>query len=172
MIVIEEVLMEVFSLIPERNWSYNNIDNITPKPKYHFGDSKEANRFINNKGVSSYPLIYQTSTTQIDTKKYTETTLQLVLATRNENTSLYNTERWATSYKNVLLPLLDDVKACLEGCGVTAFDYVYEVSKVPNYSETESKDKNTFVDIVDAITLSVDIRFLKGCINKQINFKR
>lgn len=173
MIVIEEILSELFQLIPVRQWKdSNDIAQETPKPKYHFGDTKEANRFIIAQDTKAYPLIYQTSTRQLDTRKWSETTLTLVLATRNTELSLYNTERWAMSYRNVLLPLLDDVKRCLERSGVIASDFDYNIDKRPNYSETDSKDKNKFVDIVDAIILSLDVRFIKACINKDINFKR
>lgn len=173
MIVVEEILQALFVQIPEwffLNDSAERID--VPKPQYHFGDVKEANRFITAKKTDCYPLIYQILGEETHTRGYITTNLQLVLCTQNRNIEQFNTERWQISYKNVLVPLLERVQACLEQAGVVTSEFNYTIRKEPNYSETPtSKDKNAFVDIVDAIVLNVDVVIRpKGCVNKNIKF--
>ena len=172
MTVVEERLSELFYLIPARTFTDSNgVEHTTPKPKYHFGDAKEANAFINGRKNDAYPLIYQISNTETHTEKGVDTRLELVLAMQNLKVSMYNTERWATSYQNVLMPLLQNVQTALEKSGIIVSNFEYEVIKHPNYSETEAKDKTAFVDIVDAIVLTVQIKIINGvCINHYIKF--
>lgn len=164
---VEETLKAIFEQLPNRT---------VRKPVYHFGDGKEANRFIAESKFAVYPLIYQTSTDEIQTEKWIETDLELVIATQNLNVEMFNTERWATSYRNVLMPLVQDIQGAFEQSGViipsSGSNLSYSLSKRPNYSETESKEKNAFVDIVDAIVMRVGIRITEGCVNKNISFNR
>lgn len=173
MIVVEEVLQALFSQITE--WFFlddeaNRID--VRKPQYHFGDVKEANRFITDKNTDCYPLIYQILGEETHLKGYVTTNLQLVLCTQNKNIEQYNDVRWKISYEKVLLVLLERVQACLEQSNVIHSEFNYTIRKEPNYSETPSKERNAFVDIVDAIVVNVDVVIRpKGCVNKNIKFK-
>lgn len=167
MIVVEDVLKALFIQIPERT----NNGVAVRKPFYHFGDKKEANKFISAKGSDCYPLIYQISNEETHLKEYVTTTLELVICTLNENQDQFNTERWELSYKNVLLPLLNDIIKCLEESMIIFSEWEYSITKVPNYSDTEAKEDNGFIDIVDAIVLSVEVTIRpKGCLNKNIKF--
>lgn len=177
-IVVEEVLAEIFNLIPDRQFSYaKGDDTVTvpvPKPKYYFGDAKECNKLIALRDGELYPLIYQTSTTETQNPdaKEVSTDLVLVLAHRNTEVNLINTQRWATSYKNILMPLVNNVYKALQQSGWVRFDSTYELEKVPNYSETDVKDLNAFADIVDAVIfrVSITLNITNKCINKNINF--
>lgn len=177
-IVVEEVLSDIFNLIPDREYSYaKGDDTVTvhvPKPKYYFGDAKECNAIIKKRGENIYPLIFQTSISEDqDNRSGNVTTdLVLVLAHRNTRIDLLNTQRWATSYKNILMPLVENVLQALSESGWVRFDGTYTLEKVPNYSETPANDKNAFIDIVDAIILSATITLntRNKCINKNIKF--
>lgn len=179
-IVVEEVLSDIFNLIPDRQYSYaKDDDTITvtvPKPRYYFGDAKECNALIKKRGEKIYPLIFQTSNSEGHNRDAREVTtdLVLVLAHRNTRIDLLNTQRWATSYRNILMPLVDNVIQALSESGLIRFDGTYTLEKVPNYSETEAKDKNAFIDIVDAIIFraTITLNVKNKCINKNINFNK
>lgn len=178
-IVVEEVLSTIFNLIPDREFTYaKDDDSITvhvPKPKYYFGDAKELNKVMKLKDGEIYPLIFQTSTIETQNQKAGDVTTDLVLVLAHRNTEEYltNTQRWATSYKNILMPLVDNIyQAFIQSKWVT-FDSTYELEKVPNYSETSAKEKHGFNDIVDAIVFRATVRLTPNvCINKNINFNR
>jgi len=155
MIVVEECLMQLFNTF-------------IPEAKYHFGDDKEANAFIKGSNGNSYPLIYQTSNNWRDgvNKRFIETDLVFILAVRNEHTDMYNTNRWATSYRNVLLPLYEKVKAIFTQSKIILSATDYEVTNHPNYSEVETtKAKNKFIDIIDALEVRVTLKITNGCID-------
>src|SRR5687768_14708966 len=108
-IVVEDKLSALFSLIPSRTYTDVNENEITvPAPRYHFGDAKECNALLKSKNFNVYPLIFQTSTTETQNPKANSVTtdLVLVLATQNKKVQLLNTQRWETSYKNILMPLV------------------------------------------------------------------
>ena len=160
MIVVEERLTDMFALLPL-------IDGF--KPVYHFGDGKELNKFIIESKHKVYPLIYQTSYEEIqDTKSdYVDVDLELVLAVQTR-TDLYNTERWATTYRNVLMPLLSNIDTIFKQSGIIRSDYKYRLRKRPNYSQTDSKDKNATVDILDALVFNLNVEITSDCINQNI----
>jgi len=163
MIVVEERLAEVFAQLPP-------IGGVACK--YHFGDGIEANKFIKGANHDVYPLVYQTSnnwTGMVVPEIEVETDLVLLLCVQNLNQDMYNSERWATSYRNVLLPLFENVDKALQRSGIISSDYRYSVRNYPNYSERESKENNKFIDIVDAIEVSLRVTISANCV-QTINF--
>lgn len=165
MTVVEEYLTALFAQIPAR--TTNGIE--VRKPFYHFGDGKEANKFIAGHNTDCYPLIYQISNQETHVRGYVTTNLELVLCTQNKCQDQYNSERWELSYKNILVPLCENVQKCLEESGVIDSVFSYTIRKEPNYSVSEAKESNAYIDIVDAIVLSVEVKIRpKGCIVKTI----
>jgi len=158
-VVVEERLTELFSFLPEiGEWG---------KPKYYFGDDKEINSLIKVSGGNIYPLIYQTSNRFNENAKnpnVVEADLTFVLAVQN-TVPMFNSNRWATSYRNVLRPLYENIKILFSKANIIVSDFEYQVDTTPNYSETESKEKNKFIDIVDALVVSVTLKITSGCIN-------
>lgn len=173
-LVVEEYLYEIFNLIPARTFTdIKGAAQTVSKPTYHFGDAKECNSLIRLKEGGIYPLIYQISVqeTQLPKAGSVTTNLELVLATRNKKVSLLNTERWATSYRNILMPLVNNIYQALNESGIVDFDRTYELEKRPNYSETEAKTANAFIDIVDAVIFRATITIRnRPCLNKNIKF--
>lgn len=168
MTVVEEILTALFAQIPAR--TTNGIE--VRKPFYHFGDGKEANKFIAGHNTDCYPLIYQISNEETHLRGYVTTNLELVICTQNKCIDQYNSERWELSYKNVLVPLCEDVQTSLEKSGVITSEFEYTIRKEPNYSVSETKDANAYIDIVDAIVLSVQIKIEPNtCIVKNIKYK-
>lgn len=164
MIVVEERLAELFMQLPSMSVTDEKPEGF--KPVYHFGDGKELNKFITESQHKVYPLIYQTSydETQFAKQGYVRTNLELVLAVQT-NAELYNTERWATTYRNILVPLFNNIDTAFKQSGIIRSEYEYRVRKRPNYSETDSKEKNAFVDIIDALVVNLQVEITSACIN-------
>ena len=172
-VIIEDVLMKLFSFIPSRQYVQAGKPHVTPKPTYHFGDVKELNKLIVGLNHKMYPVIYQTSSQwQGDSKDSKSTTeITLVIATQT-SAQEYNDQRWATTYQNVLIPTLNYIFQVFTKSRVISWDGTYTIDNAPNYSETDPKDKNAFADIVDAIVLTTTIKVDGGvCVDKNIIFK-
>jgi len=171
-VVVEDKLEAIFNLIPESTFEVSpGVTQVRKKPNYYYGDAKECNALIKQKGGAIYPLIFQISTNEDQNPDAVSVTtdLELVICTQNLNEEMNNKTRWATSYKNVLIPLLNDVYKALSESGIVVWDGDYQIDKLPNYSETPSKDKNSFIDTVDAILFKATLTIRgKGCINKTI----
>ena len=168
MIVVEEKLAELFNLLPPFPDTNGNM----VKPVYHFGDGIEANEFIKKRNRAVYPLIYQnlTEETQNIKANTVSTRLEIVLCVKTR-TEMLNTERWATTYRDVLMPLLNNIGILFTKSNIILSNLEFDIAKFPNYSETESKQKNAFIDIVDAIRVRVPITIDGNlCLPKQILF--
>jgi len=165
MIVVEERLIEIFNQLPQVAGF---------KPKYHFGDDIELGRFIKAKQGLVYPLIYQTSAneTQLANENRVRVdNLTFFIAVRNEKVSMFNTERWATSYRNILMPTLSNVITAFQKSNIMASNYEFDVVKFPNYgAQPTNSTQNKTIDIIDAIQVSVDVVITDNCITKNIKF--
>jgi len=162
MIVVEDRLQVLFNLLPVRNGF---------KPRYHFGDGIEANQWIKQTNNQTWPLIYQTSNSGTYTRNGSlfETNLELILAVETR-TDVLNDVRWATTYKNTLRPLLEDVKTVLEKSGIILSNWEYKIENFPKYSETSTREKNAFTAIVDALKITLPCKINSNCITKYIHF--
>lgn len=171
MIVVEERLMDLFSYLPE----ITSGEITYPKPIYHFGDGKELNRFIAERqkhNQLTYPLIYQTSyeETQLVREELVSVRLEMFIAYCTE-TSLFNTERWATSYRNILMPTFENIHKAFKDSRMIISDYEYVVQKFPNYGNPERNGtENQTIDIIDALRFELDCTINNHCINKNIKF--
>lgn len=165
MIVVEEILDNVFSQLPQMD-GY--------KPIFDWGNYEHLNslmKLYSSNSKSIYPLIYKTSvgSSQL-VEQYAEIDLILVLAIQNTETSLINRERWAMSYKNTLYPLVDNIEKCFEQVPVFIWDRKYKIKEYPNYG---NDGKNKATDIWDAIEFTTKIKIThqnKDCDIQTINF--
>lgn len=175
-IIVEDKLADIFGLIPSRNFVDMTTGNLSPvpKPTYHFGDYKEFNALIKITQGNIYPVLYQISNTENQDQKASEVTtdLEIVIATRETSVELLNNQRWAASYKNILMPLVNNVVQAINECGIIRWDGEYTLQKVPNYSQTEAKDSNAVIDIIDAIVFRATITIEQGCMNRFITFNK
>jgi hypothetical protein len=157
--IIEGKLNEIFVQLPE-------IDGF--KPVYHFGDELEFNKFVLKNNGKVYPLIWQLIKKEVDNDyaERTSTDLEFFIAVRNTETDMFNTIRWETSYKNVLNPMYDNIKKALKESGIIKSNWSFEKFKRPNYSQSENKDKNKTIDIIDVIEVSLrDVEIKDSCVN-------
>lgn len=158
MIVIESRLNEIFSPLPEI---------VGFKPIYKWGDElhliKQLEIYSKAK-KSIYPLIYQTSTgsKQNEYSKEATTSLVLVLACRNTEIDLTNEQRWATSYSNILYPLVENIVKSLVQSGISIIvNGEYTLTEFPNYG---SGQLNNTTDIWDAVQFECSVTLNANCV--------
>jgi len=163
MIVVEDKLAQAFDLLPE-------IQGF--KPRYESGNDIHLNKYLKEMADSSkspYPLIYQVSNkdegNNIDST--TKSRLVFVLATREKKTELLNSNRLKMSFKNVLIPLCENMFTLFNKAGIFIWDGTYTVEKFYNYGDGEN---NKTIDIWDALRLTIDLGINENCINKNIKF--
>lgn len=164
MIYVEGVMSGIVNLIPADSEGF--------KPVYHYGEGKELNAFLIGKqkeGKAAYPLVYQTSyrSNFNRIRNEVETQWEAVLATATK-TEVYNTQREATTYKNVLYPLLENLEWVMRNSNAIRSNYEWDVELWPNYSETKRMDKHGFVDVVDALVIRTNLIITNDCINNKI----
>jgi hypothetical protein len=157
MIVVEHTIKEIVDTIP----AIQINSELLAKPKFHWGDEDELNRYVQLMKEGSYPLIwllpspdnYEGSLGQDVIKE-----CSFIIATRETRQEMFNNERYKTSFDIVLQPLTDNL---IHGLSVsTATSRIgdkWEIMKFPNYS-AESQ-KNGTIDLWDAISLTIDVRF-------------
>lgn len=162
MIIVEEVLTEMFEGLPEISGF---------KPTYKWGDEIHLLKQLtiySKENKSIYPLIYQTSNSSEQNKieRLCITNLELVLACQNIDTSLTNEQRWAMSYRNVLFPLVENLEKCFTRSGIITWDKKYSIKEYPNYGNGK---ENFTADKWDALVFKAKITINKGCV-KNINY--
>lgn len=172
MIVIEDRLRELFNRLP-------NIQDVSGnefKPVYHFGDGIELNQFLKENENTIYPLIYQTSMRANINKDRDEAVirpLEFFIATKAKPEK-NNTQRWNTTYQNILRPLFDNIQTIFECCGIvrTEQSEVWQVENFPKYSQNQAtRNENIEIDIIDAIKVSLNCTIENTCITEYIKFK-
>lgn len=164
MMTVENIMAEIVNLIPERQPGL--------KPVYHFGEGKELNHFLMGRakeGSHLYPLVFQTSYRTVNNpiRNEVETTWEAILATSTKK-ELYNSQRAATTYQNVLYPLLEDLEWAMRNSNAIRSTYNWSVELWPNYSETKQMQKHGFIDVVDALVIKTDLIITNTCINTKI----
>lgn len=164
MIDIHARLTQAFDVLPL-------IDGF--KPNYKWGDDHHLNKllklYINDNSKNIYPLIYNVSNRSSQSEMSNEATveLSLIIATRNKNTDWHNGNRWATSYKNVLFPMVKNMAQLFYKSGFTYWDGRYELYEFPNYGNTE---ENKTLDIWDALRMDLRLNITNNCLYKEIIF--
>lgn len=157
-------LSEVFEQLPE-------IDGC--KPNYKWGNDQHLNQLLkaytNDPTKAVYPLIYNVSnrTSQNEARKESELRLSLVIATRNNEKDLLNANRWATSYKNVLFPMVQNIVKCFYQAGIFMWDETLDLYEFPNYGNGK---ENKTIDIWDALRMDLTITIQGDRCIKTIKF--
>ena len=166
MIVSEHTIRDIIATIP----AIQINSEILSKPKFHWGDEDELNRYVQVMKEDSYPLIwllpspdnYEGTLGQDLTKE-----CSFIIATRETRQSLFNNERYKTSFDLVLQPLTENLIHGLTVSNATSrIGDNWKILKLPNYSA--ESEKNGTIDLWDAISLTIDIRFnsnSKKCLN-------
>lgn len=150
-------MIEPHSILTDAFTSMPAVAN-NKKATYKWGDAMHLNKLIklyqNNK-ENIYPLIYNVSNHYKITgrQQYIEySPLSIVIATRNGNVDWHNGNRWATSYKDVLFPVVNNVIQLFKKAGIFLWDGEFTLYEFPNYS---NNDENATTDIWDAVRLDI-----------------
>lgn len=165
MIDVHAKLTQAFDVLPL-------IDGL--KPNYKWGDENELNKLLklysNDSSKNIYPLIYNVSnrSSQSEMGNEASVNISLIIATRNKNTDWHNGNRWATSYKNVLFPMIRNMVQLFYKSGFTYWDGTYELYEFPNYGDL---GENKTLDIWDALRMDFRLNINNNCLYKDIIFE-
>lgn len=161
MIVAEHRIRDIVSTIPEIRLN----DNFSLLPKYHWGDEKELNRWIQEVKEDAYPLIWLLPS-QDDFKGNgieLEKKCDFIIATRENNEELFNDQRYIYSFDTVLNPLCEKLIHGLKVSTISdLINQEWSINKYPNYSNA---NKNGTIDLWDALKLTIKVRFNNNCLN-------
>ena len=143
MIIVEDILKEIFSQLPAIKDS-NSVDFL---PKFNWGSQNTLNLYLSQfKKSVKYPLIWLTETvdeSDIYAHKL-EKPVKLILAKQSNHPNNTNPVIWETEFSSILNPLLKNVVTSIEKSGVTSIkDGKYKVTRLANYSENEGADAKT-----------------------------
>jgi len=157
MINIHKRLIDAFATLPAVQ---------DKKPNYKWGNEEHLNQLISAYGKDTtkkpYPLIYNISNSYTQNAQTLESqaTLSLLIATKNENTSLLNNERWASSYDNILFPVARSIETLFLKSIIFGWDSEYELFEFPNYGQSR---ENETIDIWDALRFDTTITINDKC---------
>lgn len=166
MIDVHQRMIEVTNSLPAIGITDSNPAGF--KPHYDWGDLDHLNKLIklyNNNQETPYPLIYNVSnfTNQNSKRNRIENyRLSLVLATRNTELEGTNSQRWASSYKNILFPLAGYLEQMFKKSQIFVWGGEFRLYEFPNYG---SDGENETTDIWDALRFDTEISVNDFCLN-------
>jgi len=164
------MIVDVHSQLTKSIMGYDTYEGIPLvgglKPVYEFGDELHLNQIIkiyNQNKKPIYPLIYNITnfSNQSGRRNLAEVDLKLIIATRNLHTERKNTQRWATSYRNVLFPLAQHLETLFTKSRIFTWDTDFALYEFPNYGDGK---ENETTDVWDALRLDTTIKINNGCI--------
>jgi hypothetical protein len=157
MIVTEHSIRAIINTIP----SIRINPTLIAKAKFHWGDEKELNRYVQLMKEDCYPLIWLLpSPDNYEGNFGSEVQKQcsFIIATRETRIELFNDQRYIKSFDLVLQPLTEFLIKGLTNSNITSrIGDGWEIIKYPNYSA--DSPRNGTIDLWDAISLSIDVRF-------------
>lgn len=169
MIIIEERFEEMIDVIPEMGNPPTSTDKF--KVKFSFGDDKELTSYLINNKSNVYPLIWliYPIIENHTLKKVDLPEASFILAVQTNN-YLSNKERFATNYKNVLIPLYNNFIELMQKSNIINMAESKKVIKYPNYSNENNDKENKTVDIWDAIKVTISCNLTDAYFRKSIKF--
>ena len=165
-IIIEDKLEAIFAYLPAMTYT---IGGTTFNPVFRYGDQKELNVFIKSyesESQTPYPLIWllYPSKEMHHKNKVQLEDLTLILIV-NTNDKMLNKERLDTTYRKVLLPLYENIFSAFQKAVNVNLLETIEVTKFPNYGDTESNSDSSFtVDLWDALKTVWKIEITRACL--------
>lgn len=166
LIIVEDVFEKIFSYLPSMKFDENDVDAISFKPIFSYGDEKELIAFLKStegEDKTPYPLIwlvYPYVESHLKTKVELKS-VKLILAVDNKIVSQLNKERIDLNYKKILIPLCSNVVKILTKSNVLNTEHNFKLTKFPKYSYNE---KNAATDVWDAIQIVFNTTIIDNCI--------
>lgn len=144
------------------------------KVYFNWGSEKVLNKYLSvQDNKARYPLIWLVNDSDEEDISANRITRQarLILAMHSDKQDYFNPDIYGTDYKLVLNPLKDNIIKALERSGISYISQKNKVKREPNYSVTQSKDKNATLDVWNALILDVEITIKTDrCLVKTIKF--
>jgi hypothetical protein len=155
--IVEHIIRAIVDTIPEIQLN----GNLSAKPKFHWGDEKELNRYIALKNEESYPLIWllpDSDKSEVWDGRRVVRDCTFIIATREVRKELFNDQRYIKTFDLVLNPLTENLIYGLSTSNITdRMNEGWTITKFPNYSA--DSEANGTIDYWDAIKLDISIRF-------------
>lgn len=168
MIVVEERIRDVLVDLPKVVTDYKG----TPtefKHRFDWGSKEDLNILLAQE-KQVYPLIWLETGFSEDHKPNADevsASVSIKIATYGLDTSLLNQQRLNLTFKDILIPVLDNiVKAFNRSNIVKLDDFDYKITKFYNYGTGSSQETT---DIWDAIKLDINLTINNDCI-KPVNY--
>ena len=170
MIIVEDILTEIFSQLPP----YKDSNSKDFPIRFEWGDQPDLLLYLRTISGNKYPLIWLVSNEET-VSRYAHTLqrqCRLILAKDSKHVASRNPTLWKTEFKECLNPLLENVLIALERSGVTMIIDTYRSFRSANYTE---EDQTKATDFWNVIVLDINIQFTEKadgtsqCIN-QIKF--
>ena len=136
-----------------------DVEGIEFAPVFDYGSNEDLNKFLRLKrrgNENTYPLIwletpYSSDFLDINHRGYDT---KLILAT-NSSQSTLNKDRMKTTFKLVLLPLLDALFEAIKRHGKVSRSKKYGLTYHFNYSVSEKES----TDIWDVLVLDIELKY-------------
>lgn len=167
MIVVEERLKEILDQLPLVPLSTTGLF----KPVFMWGSQRDliATLKLYNSGQKPYPLIwlitpYKESHNE-QRKVVNVSDMSLILAVPN-NSQMLPVQRLETSFKQVLIPLYNNVQDLFRKANTVSLDQLYGVEKHYNYGGADQETGIT--DIWDVLKVNVEMEVNGRCLNKLV----
>lgn len=167
MIIFEERIQEIISLLPAHTEGEAPNVRTFPVNFYWAKDMKDVNQYLKLKD-QKYPLIILVrSPEKLKNRLSEEVTrdCRFILATAERNIEKLNTERWQSSYKNVLNPLAEKFLEAIETSTISRLHDNFKLDRVPNYVDA-SPDQ--MIDIWDTIVIDCTVSINNNCLKPLI----
>lgn len=143
MIVAEDILTEIFSQLPKAK----DINNIEFPIRFSHGDYEDLNPYLKSLSGAKYPIIWM-STVEWDEDAINHVTTGKVvfwIAKQSSDRNALNPTVWASEFKNILNPILKNVKTALMKSGVTRM--LSEKTKVSRHANFTQVSRSVNGDV-------------------------
>jgi hypothetical protein len=163
-IIVEDRLKELFAYLPEQVANANSY-----KPVFKVGDEQDLFAFFKQSElVTNYPLVwlqmpYDEEHTNRGKVQISRMTFILAVET---NVEMLNDERMELTFKPILYPLLDNIIDIFRVGNTISHDGNFSIVKFTNYSNEGNPDEGKFVDVWDAIKLTIDVVINDSCLRE------
>lgn len=138
LIIVEDVFDKIFSYLPEMRFDESDPNLPSYKVRFSYGDEKELIAFLNsteNEDLEPYPLIwlvYPNEEKHLKTKVELKNVNLIVAVDNSELGQLYK-ERMELSYKNIIMPLCNNIVKLLTRANIINIKHEFNITKFPNY---------------------------------------
>ena len=171
MIVVETLLRDIFSQIPDVVYTDVNRGESSIPVKYEWGGQDDLNLYMVQETGNKTPLIWLV---QGNIDNFEEGELNrdvvLIISKNSEHKADRNPKVWDTEFVDFLNPLLEKVIFALKVNGVCRIvDNKFSIRREANYSETEGKNSKT-IDHWNIIEFKCKLIFsgINQCVKQNI----